>query len=369
MKIAFVTIHKANNYGAILQTYAMQQVLCRFGEAVLVDYDNKYLSLTLNPMRFSCSLHGILGMGKDFFRFLPRFRLVKKFNEFIIEQFIMTKSYSQTELLNNKLLGYDYYVVGSDQVWNSTCVSRESRLDPVYFLEFSPESAKKVSYASSMGGYLFNHHERSQVKKYLDTFAAVSVRESDTKQYLNELIGNHVENVLDPTLLLNKNQWQELIDTQIKSNNTPYILLYTVPKSSLVGAAVKYFSDKLNLRVVAIDQGLLAGARVNKHIRDAGPKDFLSLFLGAHFIITDSFHGVCFSINFECPFVALSPGKHANRVESLLSLVELSSRYATSESDFDGIPLEVDFYEANDCLEKAREESINFLRKAFSVAN
>jgi len=367
MKIALVTIHKANNYGALLQAYALQEALSTFGDTELVDYDNEYLSMTLEPIRVSFSFHGILGMGKDLCRLLPRYRLIKKFKKFMAKRFVMTQSYSQNELLKNKLPGYDYYVVGSDQVWNSTCVSRTSDHDPVYFLEFAPEGAKKVSYASSVGGYVFTEEESKQIPKYIDSFEAVSVREKNTQKYLNSLTGKNIEHVLDPTLLLSKNQWEELVGQTEYTDNRPYILLYTVPKVALVRKAVAHFSDKLGVRVIAIDQGLSAGACVDKHIRDAGPEDLLSLFSGADFVVTDSFHGVCFSINLERPFVALSPGKHANRVESLLSIVGLNEQYVSNELDFDGVSLKIDFSEPRLRLEKARKESYQFLHQAFST--
>ena len=173
---------------------------------------------------------------------------------------------------------------------------------------------------------------------------------------------NDVEHVLDPTLLLRKSQWEKLVKQPVKDE--PYILLYTVPKVRLVRDAVNFFSRKLGLRVIAIDQGLLAGAQVDEHVRDAGPEEFLALFLGAKFIVTDSFHGVCFSINLERPFVALSPGKHANRVESLLSLVGLSDRFSTKSSDFETLSLDIDFTEPRLRLEKARDESMKFLHEA-----
>ena len=362
MKIAMVTVHKANNYGAILQAYALQQTLLNFGEVEIVDYENEYLTRTLDTVRFSFSFHGLLGTGKDLFRVVPRSQLVRKFKKFISEHYLMTKPYTQKELLENKLFGFDYYVIGSDQVWNSVCINEKSKLDPVYFLAFAPEGAKKISYASSVGGYLFSGQERVSVKKYLDSFLAISVREKNTQKYLGNITVNEVEHVLDPTLLLEKSQWRKLVKPPV--SDEPYLLLYTVPKVPLVRAAVNFFSKKFGLRVIAIDQGLLAGARVDELIRDAGPEEFLALFLGAKFIITDSFHGVCFSVNLERPFVALSPGEHANRVESLLSLVGLSDRFAAKSFDYERLSLSIDFTEPRLRLEKARNESKKFLHKA-----
>ncbi len=367
MKIALITIHKANNYGALLQAFALQQTLTKFGNVDLIDYENQYLSMSLDPVRLSFTLHGFLGIGKDLCRLLPRYRLIKKFRQFIAQHFMMTAPFTQDELYSNKLPGYDYYIVGSDQVWNAACVNREGILDPIYFLEFAPAGSNKISYASSIGGYVYSEQERLEVKEYLNSFSAVSVREKNTQQYLTKLGLEMVEHVLDPTLLLDKSQWETLFDT--KTSSERYILLYTVPKVSLVRLAVDYFSKLLGIKVIAIDQGLTTGAHTNKHIQDAGPEDFLTLFAGAEFIITDSFHGVCFSINFERPFVALSPGVHANRVESLLALMGLSAQYASNESDFAAISVNVDFTEPRDRLALERKASLQFLQRALCPSN
>lgn len=364
MKIALVTIHKANNYGALLQAYALQEVLKKFGEVKLVDYDNEYLSVTLRPIRFVLTLHGLLGIGKDLCRFFPRSRLVNKFNKFISERFELTPTYGQAELLRNKLPGYDYYVVGSDQVWNPTCVSQKGLLDTVYFLEFAPDGARKISFASSVGGHVYSDEEALAVKRYLTTFHAISVREKNTQDYLTHLGIENVEHVLDPTLLLDRSQWQPLISQQACSE--PFLLVYSVPKSKLVRPAVDYFAKKLGLKVIAVDQDLTANANVDEHLRDAGPEDLLSLFAAAEFVVTDSFHGVCFSINFERQFVALTPGVHVNRVESLLSLVGLSRQYVRQESEFPTISLNIDFDEPRVKLNAARTSSLRFLESALS---
>jgi len=242
MKIALVTIHKANNYGALLQAYALQEVLKSFGEVDLVDYDNEYLSVTLNPVRFVWTFHGLLGMGKDLCRLFPRYRLVNKFKKFMSERFAMTPAYKQPELLANKLAGYDCYVVGSDQVWNPACVSLKALLDPVYFLEFAPEGARKISYASSVGGYVYSDQEEVEVKKYLHSFSAVSVREKNTQQYLTNLGIKEVEHVLDPTLLLDMGQWEALIKKE-PLHGTLYIVIFR-PQVALGSSCCRLFFQK-----------------------------------------------------------------------------------------------------------------------------
>jgi len=133
----------------------------------------------------------------------------------------------------------------------------------------------------------------------LKKYDSISVREKATQVYLQGLLKKPVRHVLDPTLLLDKNEWIRFsgVDNEFMLNER-YILLYTVPKASLIKKVVEELSKKLQIKVIAIDQGLSAGVKVDKQIRDAGPEEFLRLFACAEFVIIDSFHGVCFSLNF-----------------------------------------------------------------------
>lgn len=364
-RIGIVTTHNTNNYGAVLQTYALQEVVSRYGDVKIINYDNRHISNSFDLIRFKPSIHGLLGMGKDICRLLPRRRVINKFMEFINEKLKLTRVCSSEELLKGKAGVFDCYVAGSDQIWNPACVSGNGCLDPVYFLDFSPVGAKKVSYASSLGSYTFSDQEKLKLKEYLSDFSVVSVREQGAQSLLQEVLGRKVNHVLDPTLLLSKEEW-------LKSLNFPaqvlpkekYILLYTVPKVPLVRSVVEYLSKRIGLRVVTIDQGLSAGAHVDEHIRDAGPLDFIRLFSEAEFVITDSFHGVCFSLNFGKPFVAVSPGKYANRIESLLSLVGLENRLVKSMADLARFRTDIDFEEAHENLLIARRASLDVLSTA-----
>ncbi len=362
MKIALVTIHNANNYGAIFQAFALQQVLSRFGDVEIINYENRHISRSFDLVRFAPSIHGLLGMGKDFFRLLPRYIVIRKFKEFIDSDMKLTSKVTREDLARGELDSFDCYVAGSDQIWNPACVSGSATLDAVYFLDFAPTGAKKISYASSLGAYDFSDQEKLKLKEYLGDFSEISVRESGAQKLLQEVLGRNVSHVLDPTLLLSKDEWLENLRLSGNSqSNEKYILLYTVPKVPLVKAVVDFFSKKTGMKIVAIDQGLSAGARVDQHIRDAGPLDFIRLFSEAEFVITDSFHGVCFSLNFDRPFVAISPGKYSNRVESLLSLVGLESRLISGEEDLLNYEMYVDCAVAQQELQAARRASLDFL--------
>lgn len=365
MKIALVTIHNANNYGAVFQAFALQEVLSRYGAVKIVNYNNRHISRSFDIIRFVPTLHGVLGAGKDVLRLVPRCVAIKKFKSFINRKMKLTEEFTSQSVATKDLSGFDCYVAGSDQIWNPACVSSRGELDPVYFLDFAPVGAKKLSFASSLGAYQFSQQEKVELKSYLGGFHMISVREKGAQQLLEEVLERKVNHVLDPTLLLSKEEWLQSVELDdCREKQEKYILLYTVPKAPLVRQAVEFFSKKLNLRVVAIDQGLSAGAKVHQQLRDAGPEDFLKMFANAEFVITDSFHGVCFSLNFGKPFIAISPGKYVNRIDSLLSLMGLKERIVEHSDGFEGFDTEVDFSEAHEKLERARKDSIKILSDA-----
>ncbi|MFP6848744.1 MAG: polysaccharide pyruvyl transferase family protein [Pseudomonas sp.] len=365
LKIGMVTVHKANNYGAVLQAYALQQCLAQYGEVEIIDYDNRYIGRTLWPLRWIGGARSFLSIAKDLVRLAPRVRLLAKFNCFIRTRYRLSAKYSQSALMARACSKYNCYVVGSDQVWNSNCVSLDGALDPIYFLGFAPQDAIKISYASSLGGYKFTEQEIPKVHSYLQRFNAVSVREQDSQQYLSDLGISHVQHVLDPTLLLGTEQWRELVEPSLVPTSK-YILVYSVPRTSLLRQAVDYFAAKKGLKVISIDQDVCSVARVDKQIRDAGPLDFLALFSGAEFVLTDSFHGVCFSIIFGCPFVAVSPGTHSNRVESLLKVLGLESQFVSEPADFERVSQVLDFDQAYARLASERARCFGFLDKALA---
>jgi polysaccharide pyruvyl transferase WcaK-like protein len=369
MKIALVTIHNAKNYGAILQTFALQEVLLKHGEVDIINYDNRYLSKSLDLIRFEMSIHGVLKLCHDVLCFFPRRRLLRKIRIFYKEKMRLTSIFSKEALLCGNASTYDCYVAGSDQIWNPNILNNSGTLDSIYFLSFAHKDAKKISYATSIGAHKFTAYEKCQITEFLKDFETISVREKGSQMMLQEILAKPVHHVLDPTLLLSKNEWIQQIGLQdeITTSLEKYILLYTVPKTPLIRKAIDFFSKKMGLQVISLEQGLIPMAKVDRQIRDAGMIDFIKLFVNADFVITDSFHGVCFSINFSRPFVAISPGEKSNRIESILSVVGLEKRLVKKEKEFEDMELSIDFTAAQLKLTAARINSLEILSKSFSI--
>ena len=365
MKIALITIHNANNYGAILQAYATKKVLSQYGSVSTINYVNPYLAHHLDLVRFEISKHGIKMAVHDAFRIYSRYKAIRKIKDFLHTTMELTDPVTKEDILHNKLNDFDLYVCGSDQIWNPDIVSAEKKLDATYFMDFAPREAKKISYASSAGAHIYTGSEVEQVRNLLHDFEVISVREKGTADMLEAILCRKVHHVVDPTLLLSKDEWIESFEISLDDNqNAPidkYILLYSVPKTPLIRETVDYFARKLNLKVVTVDQGLTLPAKVDVHIKDAGPREFVKLFLNAEFVITDSFHGVCFAVNFGKQFIAVSPGDRSNRIESFLAMVDLEERLINSEEQFGDINVDIDFNEVYLKLFEIRNSSLNVL--------
>jgi hypothetical protein len=367
MKIALITIHNANNYGAVLQAYATKRILSKYGDVTTINYDNRFLNQQLDLFRFNISIQGFKMLFHDILRFPYRIKAVNKFRKFISENMNLTKKLTKNELMQGKASNFDVYVCGSDQIWNPEIVSKDKIIDPVYFLSFADKKSKKISYASSIGHYSFNELEKKEVAKLLEDFSLITTREVDGVKKLQEILPNRdIHHVLDPTLLLSKEEWLEALDIKLEESKEKYILVYSVPRTELIRKAIDYYANKLNMKVVAIDQMLFPlSKKIDTHIKDAGPKEFIELFANASFVITDSFHGTCFAVNFNKPFVSISPGKIGNRIKDFLSILNLQEKIIENIKMLKEINLSIDYEYINYLLDNERNRSLNIIKSIF----
>ncbi|MCK5524104.1 MAG: polysaccharide pyruvyl transferase family protein [Thiomargarita sp.] len=362
MKIALITMHYQSNYGAVLQGFATKKILSQYGEVETINYFNPHLAYKLDLIRFEPSIHGIKIMIHDILRLKDRNKVVKRFKKFIESNMNSSKLVTRHDIQNGAINDFDVYVCGSDQIWNpSAFPSGDGKLDPIYFLSFANKKAKKISYASSTGGYCFRDSEK--VKDLLKDFTTISVRESDTQELLSQLLERDVFHVLDPTLLLSKEEWFEAleIDTNYRSQKEDYILVYRVAKDPLLKKVVEFFVKKFGNKVVIIDQAFKPFINADFHIRDAGPIEFIELFANARFVITNSFHGTCFSINFKKPFVPVHSVWGGNRIESLLNLFGLKDRLINDEKNIHQLSVDFNYEFLENKLECERAKSIKVL--------
>ena len=259
-------------------------------------------------------------------------------------------------------------MVGSDQVWNPYT---NSNIEP-YFLKFAPESSLKIAYASSFGVSQIPKEYHLEYKKLLSNIDKIGVREKNGVEIVNEISGKKASWVLDPTFLLKKEEWKKI--ALLPDFQKPYLLLYVLTDSDYITQLAYQIAEKLNLQIVRICKNASKEDSTNDilNVIDAGPREFLGWFHNASFALTTSFHGACFSLNFNVPFYSiLKPNKANNsRQISLLSELGLEDRilYVENEKPSDE-SFGIQFDKVNVILDRKREESITFLKNSIEESN
>ena len=248
---------------------------------------------------------------------------------------------------------HDKIIVGSDQVWNYGC----SGSDETFLL---PDiETKKYSYAASFGAAELPEKQVPFFKEQLSKFRYISVREKTGQEICKKQLGLSAEVVLDPTLLLTKEEWAERFHIQSKSKK--YILVYSLGISVPLKNVARKMSKILGLPIYNISV-IVKDFFGDKVIKNAGPKEWVELFHNAAFVVTDSFHGTAFSVNFNKPFYAFANNERASRIVDLLDTLGLQNRLNPTLEEVNP-DTEIDYVSVNKKLEVERKKSIAFIEK------
>ncbi|GAG83677.1 unnamed protein product, partial [marine sediment metagenome] len=246
---------------------------------------------------------------------------------------VSEQKYFSVDHLYRYEMPYDIFITGSDQVWNpqSTISSPEP-----YFLRFASKGKRKISYAASFGLSSIPDALRSKYAEWLSNIDFISVRENQGADIVRDISDRKAEVVLDPTLLLDSTAWNTLAAEP--ECMKPYILLYVQHYSPYTTKLAYYLSRKTGYSIVRIARGYMReGLECKvKHLFDAGPSEFLGLFRHASFVLTSSFHGTAFSVNYNKPFYSIvrKGGAVNSRMISLLDNLNLESRLLFVGADF-----------------------------------
>ena len=287
------------------------------------------------------------------------------FEKFLREDLKVTKrEYADSQQLKNACFDYDAYISGSDQIWNTHCYDYDS----AYFFDFITDGIK-IAYAPSMGPrpeIEVGESYDSVIKQHLSTYNFISVREDRTADRVEHIIGKRPLVCLDPTLLLNQEDWYSMVDS-VSCIQGDYILLYTpLCDERMYEKAVK-LAKEFNLKVVVTLPNHYFRYRKNRYMEFytvVGPKEFLNLVRFSKFVICKSFHAVIFSLIFSRPFYAMD-GMNDSRIANLLNLTGLESFAKYPQRSI--LELENDvFSSAFTSLEPAKDKSIKFLQNALS---
>lgn len=366
MKVGVITFHSAHNFGASLQTWALQKVLKKNShEAGVIHYHPDVIDNLYNPIKSNDpkeikktvkKLNKTAG-GRD------RLLRYDKYTRFIREHFNLLGDYKTYDDLVNADLGLDAYITGSDQVWNDDHIGG---YNPAYFLEFVPSNAIKMSYAASIGKNEIPMKYHSDVKHALESFDAISVREETAKNAIEPLTDKEVNVVLDPTLLLEKEDYEEI--KEFPDPNEKYILVYMMEHNPDVIKFANKISKAVGLPII---QRRPKKYFVNeiKGCYTCTPGEFLGLVENAEYVITNSFHGTVFSLIYQKPFVSMLHSGTGSRTTDLLKVVGEESHLLNSITDFNDFrQFEIaDKARLEQKLAELRKDSLKFLLDSLKV--
>lgn len=351
IKIGIITFHNAINYGALLQTYALQKSITNMGyEVAVIDYSNPNIDKKRKKPCWK-EYRNPLNYYDDRLLYKVEISKEKKLHYFFNTRINKTEKANRENIMeiSSKL---DIVFTGSDQVWNDSITN----FDDTYYLDFvSPE--KRCSYAASIGKETIPIENIPRMKKLLSNFHAISVREESAKEALKMQMGISATRVLDPTLLILEREYKEIAKEPTKKG---YVLLYMLLYSkSLISSAKKMAAEK-GVPVFCINS---SGKRIKGVVdcSDVGIEEWLGLFLNAEFIFTNSFHGTAFSINFNKQFnVEFPPARiqASSRVKNILKIFDLEDQVIENGEIKSNI---INYKPVNEILNLEREKSRKFL--------
>lgn len=336
--VAIISRHAVPNYGSLLQAYALQTAINEIGaESFYIDAEycyystRKIASVAMRTSKYKdipfLSILSYLTKIRRYGRAIPLFR---KYQEKWLK--LSEKRYYKEEELLHDYPEADIYLVGSDQVWN---IMPNGEICNSYFFEGVSSNSKKVAYAASFGSRKKIESYLPSIRIMLSKFDYISVREDDGVEILKELGLNAIQ-VLDPTLLLQRNQWEKIIEKPQKHNKN-FLLLYQVNRNREICELAEIIAKEMGCDIVRITNDLSEKYWGKGFKYLPSPAEFIWYFQNSDYIITDSFHGTCFSIIFEKQFVDVLPELYSERITSVLKLVKLENRIYTEKSGVNDI--------------------------------
>lgn len=379
-KIGILTQPLKQNYGGLLQAYVLQTVLKRMGYTPIIIDRHK---VSPKWRRLASHIKTLLlkgvGRGRSFTYWPSQHEesLMAHHTDYFINKYIQPKS--KRLYTNKELLDYvaqqkmDAFVVGSDQVWRP----RYSPHLPTYFLDFLEDNkeVKKIAYAASFGvdAWEFSKSETRMAKRLAPLFDAISVREDSGVSLCKEYLKVDAQHVLDPTLLLAKEDYIALFEAEKEPRSEGDLFTYILDATAEKSEMIAQIANELSLTPFAVQAKTNQRSRKNykHHIDDLivpPVTKWLRAFYDAKFVVTDSFHGCVFSILFNKPFIAI--GNHDRglaRFNSLLSSFGLANRLFFGDSTCSDmkqvVKSKIDWDSVNSNLTNKKEYSLSFIKE------
>lgn len=374
MKAGIITFHYAHHYGAQLQAYALMKTVAGMGiDCEIINYVRKDTMEGSSLFKKGLSPRALLSNANTLLNYKNLRRRYDKFNDFVnIKMKLSGKFYGSYHELAADSPQYDAYICGSDQIWNPL-IYEEKTFDPAFFAEFA-QSGRRIAYAPSFGVDNIPECKKDELKRYLDKFDRLSVRETAGEKIIYSITGRKPLTVLDPTLLPAECDWEKI--SIAPSIEEPYLLCYFITDGRKYSGYTEELSERFGLPIVSLCGSRMTVSNTRYSIMDAGPEEFLGLFKNASFICTDSFHGTVFSIIFRKDFLCFKQGQATeksvnSRLYSILDKLGLLSRiiaYTGDKMNFkeklDDGSNSIDYGLVERRLANERELSVKFLEEA-----
>ncbi|MDO4394949.1 MAG: polysaccharide pyruvyl transferase family protein [Mycoplasmatota bacterium] len=363
-KIGIMTWFSYNNYGTVLQVYATSKFIEKMKyEPQIINYLPKNRRTNMFDIKISQIAKKVYEYKhKD--KYIKTLQnITKKSVDFKNDNLKLTKvCNSEIDLIevSKEQLAV---ICGSDQIWSPI------NFDKHYFLDFVNKS-KKIAYAPSFGVSTIQSNLKETLKGLINDFNYLSSREKKGQEIIKDITNKNSKLVVDPTLLLNKQEWIKVLNLKEKEND--YILCYFLGNQKEYYSFAKKLAKETKLKIVIIPGNIhYADKDKINHVNSCGPKEFVELIMNARYVLTDSYHGMLFSINFNKNFIIFKRFKdnkkisQNSRIYTILEEYNLENRmYKKNISISDILNHEIDYKKINEILEIKRKESINYLCSA-----
>ena len=347
--VGIITYYVTNNYGTSLQCYALKKVIEKLG-----NYEVKIIPHAIVD-------HIDNGFGGEELRKLYDER-IQKFDVFTRETIGCKDEYIPVLTKENTPI-FDYYITGSDTVWDTITMHD----DDAFFLAFAPDNAVKISYAPSLAVADPTELNRALFEKYIDKFDYLSIREAYYIPFLKQFTEKEIYPVLDPTLLLEKEDYENI---EQRVEDEKYIFVYLIyddtESVSYILNHANRLAIKYNLKVVHFVYNIpeyVFGER-GKSFSFIGVEEFLGYVRNAEFVFTNSFHGTIFSIIYERQFYSYLRHDGKTKIRELLTELHIDDRILNPSLGLEDMEAKIDYDAVNKILEQKRKESKEFLLKA-----
>lgn len=367
-KIAIMTWICYPNYGSILQAFALKTYLTK------LDYDVEFINyhpkkqyvIDLNPQKYNVKKIKEYIKNKFVKKNQDLLNRQTVFNKFINENLKLTVKCETDSQLSNLNKEFDYFICGSDQIWSPLV------FDKKYFLNFVEDSNKMIAYAPSMGSSSIKDiNVFNEMKKLLNRFSKISIREEQGKEILKNMLDIDVPVVCDPTMLLSKEEWNSVAIE--RHQNKDYIVAYFLGDSKFYWDYLHSFKKK-GYEVLLIPTKHYHYDKNYKVVKDLSPNEFLGLIKGAKAVFTDSYHGTIFAQLFEVPFLTFQRFKNNDYNEQNSRIITLLKDTGNTERLVDSYrteKIQLLFQKPNldEGIQIKVSNSKNYLHKSLEINN